>query len=405
MTYIAHDFGPREEWDAERIAEYEEQNPNVNIEQVVVPYPAFPDRVKASLAAGTVDIFAETTPLGPFFASGEVAPVDFEAMGFATEENFEALYIDGGLEPFSLDGVPYAVPNEATSYGFFINTAVLEDAGIDPETEAPETWEDVLALSQRIVERDDQGRFTRRGFDFAYPSTNNWISTNDEYFPMIAQLGGSIVSEDGTESTFDSPGTVEALEFIADWVHTHELGGPTADDVTDSFLRGEVAMIAIGPWFQPVLSDEAPEILENLMVVPFPVFEDAVEPFGPQLDGYGHMVNANSSPEEQREAWRFIAFLDSLEEDPIPYIERTGLLVPRSEVVGDADRLADTIVDHQVFLDALEAPQLGLFDQLKAPEISQAIGDAVDRIASGDQEASEAVAQADEEIQAALDDS
>lgn len=402
LTYMAHDFTPREKWDKDHIAEYENANPGVKIKQVVVPYPAFPDKVKAGLVAKTVDLFAEATPLGPFFASGAVAPVDTSAMGFASAADFEAKYIDGGLTPFSYKGKPYAVPNEATSYAFFINTKLFRDAGIDPDAEAPKTWEDVKSLSGRLVKRDAQGQLVQRGFDFAYPSTNNFISPADEYYPLIAQKGGSIVAADGKHSAFNSPGTVAAFQFISDWVHKDKLGGPPADDATDSFLKGKVAMIAIGPWFQPLLKKDAPDIYENLKVVPFPVFTDAVKPFGPQLDGYGHMVNAKISPEKQAAAWKFIAFLDSLDTSPIKYVQDTGLLIPRVEVVENASDLAASLKDHQVFLDALQRPQLGLFDQLKAPKISKAIEDAIDRMVTKDQSPADAVAQADKEIEAAL---
>ncbi|MDQ3879697.1 MAG: extracellular solute-binding protein, partial [Chloroflexota bacterium] len=322
--------------------------------------------------------------------------------GFDSLEELNARYIKEGLEPFSYEGKRYAIPNEATSYAFFVNKAVFRDAGLDAEKDAPKTWEDVLALSKQIVKRDAAGRIVRRGFDFAYPSTNNWISPADEYFPMFAQKGGRIVSDDGSSSAFDSPGNVEVLQFVSDWVHKHKLGGPPADDVTDEFIKGKVAMIAIGPWFEPVLRKDAPKVFKDLMVIPFPVFSDASAAYGPQLDGYGHMVNARSSKEEQREAWKFIAFLDNLHGDPVPYVQRTGLLIPRTEVYENSDKLAETLKDHQVFLDALKRPQLGLFDQVKAPEINEAINNAIDRVVSKRQDPKAAVAQAAKEIDAAL---
>lgn len=401
LTYIAHDFKPREKWDKERIAAYEKMHPNVTIKQVVIPYPAFDDKLKTAIVAGTVDMFANETPLGPYFAKHTVAPVDYQAMGFGSLDGLNAKYIPDGLKPFSYQGKPYAIPNEATSYGFFINEKVFRDAGLDPVKDVPKTWEDVRALSQKIVKRDAQGRIVRRGFDFAYPSSNNYISPADEYFPLFAQKGGQFVTADG-KSAFDSPANVSVLKFISDWVHKDKLGGPPADDVTDEFLKGNVAMISIGPWFEPILKKQAPEIFKNLKVIPFPVFSGAVKPYGPQMDGYGHMVNARSSPDKQREAWKFIAYLDSLHADPLPYIQRTGLLEPRTEVYAESDQLAASLKDHQVFLDALKRPQLGLYDQLKAPEINQAINDAIDRVVTRNQSPEDAAAKAGKEIDAAL---
>jgi multiple sugar transport system substrate-binding protein len=401
LVYIAHDFKPREAWDKERIAAYQRAHPNVHIKQVVIPYPAFDDKLKAAIVGNQVDIFANETPLGSYFASGAVTPVDWKAMGFASLGALEAKYTDKGLVPFSYQGKPYAIPNEATSYAFFINKKLFRAAGLDPEADYPRTWEQVRSLSRRLVKRDSKGRIVQRGFDFAYPASNNWISPADEYFPLLAQKGGQIVSADGTSSAFDSPGNVAVFKFISDWVHRDKLGGPPADDVTDEFIKGKVAMISIGPWFEPVLKKDAPAVYKNLKVVPFPMFEGG-QNFGPQMDGYGHMVNAKSSPDEQREAWKFIAFLDNLNGDPIPYVQRTGLLVPRKEVFAQSDQLAATLKDHQVFLDALNRPQLGLYDQLKASKISDAISNAVDRVSAKNQSPQAAVSQASKEIDAVL---
>lgn len=402
LTFIAHDFPPRDAWDKKQIAAYERLHPKVHIKELIIPYPAFTDKLKTALASNSVDIFADETPLGPYFASGAVAPVDWRAMGFNSLAAFEAKYIPGGLTPFSYNGVPYASPNEATSYALYINTKILRSAGIDPATQYPKTWEDVLALSQRLVKRDSQGRLVQRGFDFGYPATNNDISPDDEYFPFIAQKGGQILSPDGKTSVFNSAGTVAAYEFISDWVHKYKLGGPPAPDATQSFLKGRVAMIVIGPWFEPQVRTSAPEVWKNLMVVPFPVFKGAVGPYGPQLDGYGHMVNAHISKAKQRAAWQFIAFLDRLHGDPIPYVQQTGIIIPRVEVSAEPGRVAGAFKDYQVFADALKRPQLGLYDSLKAPQISTAIDDAVDRVATKGQSPAQAVAQASKEIQAAL---
>lgn len=401
LVFIAHDFKPREDWDKERIALYERAHPNVHIKQVVIPYPAFDDKLKAAIVGNQVDIFANATPLGSYFASGAVAPVDWKAMGFSSAAALQAKYTEKGLVPFSYEGKAYAIPNEATSYGFFINRKLFRAAGLDPEKDYPKTWEQVRELSKRLIKRDGSGRLVQRGFDFAYPATNNYISPSDEYFPMIAQKGGQIVSADGKSSAFDSPGTVDVFRFIADWVHRDKLGGPPADDATDEFIKGRVAMISIGPWFEPVLKKQAPEVFKNLKVVPFPTFEGGKD-FGPQLDGYGHMVNARSSPDEQREAWKFIAFLDNLDGDPIPYVQRTGLLIPRKEVFAQADKLAASLKDHQVFLDALNRPQLGLYDQVNASKISDAISSAVDRVTAKNQSPQAAVSQAGKEIDAAI---
>ena len=384
--------------DKKLIAEYEKMHPNVHIKQVVIPYPAFTTKLKAALVANNVDVFADETPLGSYFASGEVTPVDYKAMGYSSLSQLTAKYIPHGLDPFSYHGVPYAIPNEATSYAFYINTASLRAAGISPAN-YPKTWEDVLALSQKLIKRDSSGRLIRRGFDFAYPATNCYLSPDDEYFPLIAQEGGSIVSADGKHSTFNSAGTLAAYTFIYDWVHTYKVGGPPAPDASDGFLTGTVAMIVSGPWFEPIVKKMAPDVYKNLLVVPYPTFKNAVAPYGPQIDGYGLMVNAHDPPSKQRAAWQFIAWMSHV---PVQWVINTGLIIPRVEVYQHEAEIAAHFPFLNVFLAALKRPQLGLYDVRPAAKVSTAIDDGIDRMVSSGQSPKQAVAQASQQIQAAL---
>lgn len=399
LNYIAHQFDPRVAEDKTLIASYQQMYPNVTINQQVIPYPAFTDKLKAAIVGNQVDIFADETPLGTYFGSGAVAPVDFKAMGYASINDLTAKYIPTGLDPFSYHGTLYAIPNEATAYAMYLNTKLFQAAGIDPVAQAPKTWEDVLALSQKLVKKDSQGRFIQRGFDFVYPATNCIISPDDEYFPVIAQKGGKILSADGKSSVFNSPGTVAAFQFMFDWVHKYKLGGPPADDATADFLKGTVAMVLVGPWFEPMLKDQAPDVYANYSVIPVPIFQDTVTPYGAQIDGYGLMVNARSSAATQHAAWHFISWLSHV---PVEWVSNTGLIIPRTEVYANQAQIATKIMDLTVFLDALKRPQLGLYNAAHPDKISKAIDDAIDRMTTQSQSPADAVKQADSEIQAAL---
>ena len=101
----------------------------------------------------------------PLITTGRVAPMDYEAAGYKDAEDVKSYYIDGMLDPVTYNGEIYGLPLELTNWCIFINKKVFRDAGLDPETDYPKTWEDIVRLSEKIVIRDGN-ILVRRGFDF-----------------------------------------------------------------------------------------------------------------------------------------------------------------------------------------------------------------------------------------------
>ena len=97
-------------------------------------------------------------------------PVDYAAMGFESEQTLIDSYLTGTLEGFvGDDGKLYAVPTEVGNYSLFINSKLFEEAGLDPLTDIPTTWEDIMAIAPKLTKKDENGNITQRAFDFSYP--------------------------------------------------------------------------------------------------------------------------------------------------------------------------------------------------------------------------------------------
>lgn len=398
LVYISGFFQPSVQFEAEVIARYQKLHPNIRIKHTAVPHVDRTNKIKEALASNRVDIFSEETPLSSYFASGDAAPVDYEAMGFDSEQAFTRKYLSHGLDPFTFKHTLFAIPKQSDAMALFINKKLFRAAGIDPATEYPRTWEDVLTLSKRLVKRDRLGHIIQAGFDFTYPGTDD--PTYQIMFPLIGQKGGSIVSADGKRSTFDSPGSVAAFTFIRDWAFKHRLGGPGGPEALNGFEEGTLAMTAKGPWLVALLEAQAKEVYDNLLVVPFPVFSDAAIPYGAQTDAFGLMVNAHAPDERQREAWRFISYLTS---DPVASVRRTKNIVPRIEVSEHRAEIGRDFKFLSVFLDMLKRPQLPVYDVARSTEIYKVIEDALIRMGTVGQTPEATVAQAGREIQALLD--
>src|SRR5690606_28610897 len=81
VTLWMHDHPPRVPVDEELIAQFEAENPDINVEYEVIPVADHDLRLRTSLAAGAgPDLFNQWTgEIGQFYASGIIAPLMPEA--------------------------------------------------------------------------------------------------------------------------------------------------------------------------------------------------------------------------------------------------------------------------------------------------------------------------------------
>ncbi len=66
------------------------------------------------------------------------------------------------------------------------------------------------------------------------------------------------------------------------------------------------------------------------MVIPFPVFEKAVNNVACSYYGHYMMVNAQTSKEKQEMAWKFIAYML---DHPMEYLMKVNIMQPRKDLL------------------------------------------------------------------------
>jgi len=328
IVYWSHENEPRNELDRELIEEFMAANPGIVVSYETFPFEDYETKVFTALAGGTgpqlFNLF--TSRMAELVESGAVAPLDPAAMGLADEAAFRDLYVPGSLDGFSFDGRVYAVPTELSNMALYVNQALLRDAGVDPETELPGTWEEIRDVSKRLVRREGD-RLVQRGFEFTYGG--------DIDIPVLAfesmawQRGAGVLDPETGEVIIDQPPAVEALRYWYDWVYTDRLGDPALGETTEAFCEGSVAMTTVAQWFTAWLEENCPDVAAEVTVAPFPRFADGTRDSGAFIFAYGQLVNAAASAEQQQAAWRLAGFLASR---PADFLVRAGLLQPRVEL-------------------------------------------------------------------------
>ncbi|MBA3449698.1 MAG: extracellular solute-binding protein [Chloroflexia bacterium] len=375
LTYLHHEHPPVNTLEEELIQQFQQENPNITIEYLVTPDVDMFTEYSAMLVAGAPPDIVNfgDTDVPAVWQRGQLAPVDLSAVGVASMEEMESRYIPNALSGYIFDGQLYALPSELSDYVMWVNTQMLETAGV----EYPRTWEEMSTIGQELMIRDS-GQVTQEAIalPFSFPGAQFLVLD-----AMARQAGGQLFSDDGTESFLTSDPVVKAVTTLANLVQVDKitdpaLNGTTAGADRDLFLNGVAAMMLTGgSWYQGNL--EGTEVGEYAIPVPYPRFEGGPDVAG---DVYGYGLTVGASSQHPAEAWKFVGFLAAHGTD---YFEAGGLFIGDKETAeGDVAAEFPNWDTFQAELAAGQyAPRL-----YQSNEISDIVGRTLDAVVRSNEE-------------------
>jgi multiple sugar transport system permease protein len=190
---------------------------------------------------------------------------------------------------------------------------MFRQAGLDPN-KPPQTWDELIADAKKLTVHSPSG-YKSIGFIPAYKQ--GWL------YLWSWQEDGEFMSPDGRTCTLDNPQTETALKTIVDWYDQlggvdaiNQYAGGFADDATDAFMTGRLAMRVDGDWFLGAIARYHPEM--DFGVCPVPVPAERLHHEGrfkndptwvTWAGGYGFVIPVGSKHVD--EAWKFIQWMNS----------------------------------------------------------------------------------------------
>jgi len=325
ITFWTHEDPNRTEIENRYIEEFEQANPGVTIKRVTSGSGKIIEIILTAFAANQgPDIFnMSIEDEYAYIVNERLAPVDFEAAGYPSIQAIYDAYIPGVLDPATYKGKLYGLPLELTNWCIYVNKKIFRDAGLDPEKDYPKTWEEMVEVSDKIAIREGE-ILKRRGFDFRYPYY--LVST----VPMVEQLGGKLISDDGKTAIVNDEAWLKFLKFMQEWgPNGRILGSPTYTNARKLFNKdtNDIAMCLTGLYQQGRIRSDNPDFYNSgeWMVVPFPIFKDAVKDVPAAYYGHYYMVNNQKPKENQQAAWKFIAYMLS---HPEEYLTKVNIVQP-----------------------------------------------------------------------------
>ena len=234
------------------IAAFEASHAGVTVNAEAVPWGTCQDKSMTLAAAGDpVGLaYIGSRTLKQLGRSGLILPVNIS-------EEKQALYQPGILNTVSDGGQFWGFPHAFSTKALFINCGLVEEAG--EACVAPRTWTGLYNMAKAVNDNTSAAGIGITGKDFD--------NTMHQFLNYLYSNGGSVSDAATGEITFNSPETVETLEFYGKLAGVAQEGpmGYERSQLTQLYNDGQIGMYINGPWGAGQHNDNIAEI-----VVPIP---------------------------------------------------------------------------------------------------------------------------------------
>ena len=291
-----------------QVAEWNQAHPKIQVSLVPLPEdrPA-EEIIQAAIEDGTTpDVCSNIWP--------GAAPQFVDAGGLIAVDKFEDFRkVLGARTPLQMiyslrhqDGHIYQVPWKGNPIMMEFNVRLLREANIE---KPPQTYSEFLKAAKRLTrDTDGDGKIDQWACD-PYPTSAWWQRITDFYALYIAASKGHTLLRDGSVG-FNNDAAVKVFKFWRDG-HKHNYF-PKNVFTHDIFIEEKISFHITGPWSIAFNEANKPEDFEY-GIVPIPVPDDHEGPIFTYRDSKNISIFSNTS--YPREAWEFVKFLISKEND------------------------------------------------------------------------------------------
>jgi multiple sugar transport system substrate-binding protein len=250
------------------IADFQKEFPNIKVENVPQAWDRRDEVVVTALSGGEPPevLMASRQEIVRFADSGAIIPIDsyVEANGIDPNAYYES-EISSMWWKDQLYALPMPTAGGETGI-YFYNTALFEQAGLDP-AKPPTTWAELDEACGKLTKLTD-GAIEQMG-----------VNLSVAHMPFLAQLytnNGALYSDDLKTVTFNSAQGIETLQWLYDFVGKHYGGQQAVLDWEAAIQQGEdrFHQQRLAIQFQNVsqffhIKDKAPDVKYDVAFRPY----------------------------------------------------------------------------------------------------------------------------------------
>lgn len=376
-------------------ADFNAENPDIVVDPIYTGnYDDTVTKIQTAIQGGTPpEVFVSlATQRFTMASTGMAMPLDELIAADPDGQAYIDDFLPGFMEDSYVDGKIYSIPFQRSTEILYYNKDAFKEVGLDPE-HAPENWDELVEYGKKLTNEN------RYGVGIALNSGSaQWTFTG--FCLQNSVNGENLATEDGKKALFNTPENVEALQYWLDLQNEHKImadGIVQWTDLPTQFLAGEVAMIYH-------TTGNLANISKNAEFEFGTAFLPGNKRMAAPTGGGNFYISAGLPQERVDAAWKFIKFATETERAAQWSLD-TGYVATRQScfetdmMKNYYEELPQAKVAYEQI--SVSKPELTTYN---AAEMWRILNDNIQAAVVGDATAEEALANAQEEADAVLEE-
>lgn len=200
-------------------ADFEKENPGIKVKPVYAG--TYQETIVKALTAhksGTPPTTAILLSTDMFTLIDEEAIVPFEEINAGPDDAaWRKSFYPAFMANSQTGGKTWGIPFQRSTIVLYWNKELFKEAGLDPN-KAPANWNEMLEYARKLTKRDASGNVTQWGVQIPSSGFPYWL-----FQGLTTPNGVELMNAAGTETYFDKPEVIEALQYWVDLGRKHKV--------------------------------------------------------------------------------------------------------------------------------------------------------------------------------------
>ena len=203
-------------------AEFMKENPGVTVKPIYAgTYQETIVKALTALKSGEPPVTAILLSTDMFTLIDEDAIVPFEELApGAQDQAWIQSFFPGFMKNSQTGGKTWGIPFQRSTVVLYWNKEAFKEAGLEP-SRPPATWTEQVEYAKKLTRRDATGHVARWGLQVPSSGFPYWL-----FQGFTTQNDVLLMNEAGTQTYYDKPAVIEALQYWVDLSQKHKVMAP-----------------------------------------------------------------------------------------------------------------------------------------------------------------------------------
>ena len=193
-------------------AEFEKENPGIKLKPIYSgSYQESITKALTAVKSGEPPVMSILLSTDMYTLIDEDAIVPFDSfVKTADDQAWLKSFYPAFMENSQTGGKTWGIPFQRSTIVLYWNKEMFKEAGLDPNR-PPANWKETVDYGQKLTRRDASGKVTQWGVQIPSSGFPYWL-----FQALAIQNGVNLMNAAGTETYYDKPEVVEALQYWMD---------------------------------------------------------------------------------------------------------------------------------------------------------------------------------------------